>query len=283
MSEVIVRTVYGANLQTCQLMGIPFTLTPNSTLNEKFGIAQTNVPNATDMPRMKYVCIGNAGHRMKTTGNSTLQVPEPQQHQPTDAALFSHLPFVLRQTSNDLTVSERARYALRKLETYAGVNYFAYYLRRMDLTAVTSQMEYKAVTNTGVSTTAFQPDSDNLNPVAPVINTGNAVTTSGDYVTASARVSFVLDTFDVTEIRHAASVIYGSDDYAIISEIGLASGIDKTVTAFDVAGGSFNFNEVIAAQIVNFITSFHALKFTSNGVNTLFDVGATEPLFLPSP
>ncbi len=283
MSEVIVRTVYGANLQTCQLMGIPFVVTPNSTLNAKFNIAQTVQPNATDMPRMTYICIGNGGHRMKTTGTGTLQVPEPLQHEPTDAALFSHLPFVLRPVANDLNTSERARYALRRVETHGGQDYFAYYLRRMNLSTVTSQMEYKAVTPTGVTTSVFQPDSSDLNPVAPVINTGGSVTTSGDYVTASARVSFNLDSFDVTEILNAAEIRHGSSDFAIISEIGLVSGIDKVVNATGNGGSTFNFNEVIAAQVVNFISSFHALKFTSSGVNTLFDVGATEPLFLPTP
>lgn len=281
MSEIIVRSIYGANLQTSQLLGIPFTVVPSSTLNEKFNIVPSIQPNATDMPRMRYVCIGNGGHKMKTTGTNTLQVPEPLQHDPTDAALFSHLPFVLRPVSNDLSTTERARYALRRTETHGGSDYFAYYLRRMDLTSVTSQMEYKNVSSAGVSTTPFQPDSDNLNPVAAVINTGGAVTTSGAYVTASARVSFILDSFDVSEILNAANVKYGSEDYAIISEIGLTSGIDKTVSVFDGTGTSFNFNEVIAAQVANYISSFHALKFTSNGVNTLFDVGATEPLFLP--
>ncbi len=282
MSENIVRTVYGANLQTCQLMGVPFTVATSSTLNEKFSTSANIALNPTDMPRMRYVSIGNGGHRMKTTGTGTLQVPEPVQHRTTDAALYSHIPFVLRPVANDLNATERLRYALRRSETHNGSNYFAYYLRRMDLTNVLGQMEYKTVTPGGVTTTPFQPDSDNLSPTPPVINTGGAIITSGDYVTASARVTFILDSFDVTEILNACNIIYDSEDYAIISEIALCSGVDKVVTAFDASGATFNFTEVIATQIVNFISSFHALSFTSNGINTLFDVGATEPLFLPA-
>lgn len=281
MSESIVRTVYGAHLQTCQLMGIPFTVPTSSTLNEKFNIS-TGVLTSSDMPRMRYVAIGNGGHRMKATGSGSLQVPEPIQHRTTDAALYSHIPFALRPVADDLSPAVRARYALRRAETHNGDNYFAYYLRRMDLTSVTSQMEYKAVTAGGITTTIFQPDSDNLSPVPPVINSGGTVVTSGDYVTASARVSFILDVTDVQEILRACEVIYGSEDYGIISEIALCSGVDKMVQSFDAGGGTFNFNDVMAAQIVSHISSFHALRFTSNGVNTLFDVGATEPLFLPT-
>ena len=281
MSEAIVRTVYGAHLQTCQLMGVPFSVAPNSTLNEKFNINTGTLTNA-DMPRMRYVAIGNGGHRMKTTGTGTLQVPEPIQHRTTDAALYSHIPFALRPSADDLTPAMRERYALRRVETHNGDNYFAYYLRRMDLTAVSSQMEYKAVTASGVTTTVFQPDTDNINPVPPVINVGGTIVTTGDYVTASARVSFILDVVDVQEILRACEVIYGSKDYGIISEIALCSGVDKIVQSYDAGGGTFNFNDVMAAQVVSHISSFHALRFTSNGVNTLFDVGATEPLFLPS-
>lgn len=278
--EAIVRTVYGANLQTAQLLGVPFQVVPNSTLNDKFNISNASVLNSTDMPRMQYVSIGNGGHRMKVTGNNTLQVPEPIQHRTTDAALYSHLPFVLRPIGNDLTASERERYALRRLETIAGEDYFAYYLRRMDLTGVAAQMEYKTVVADVTTATPFIPTAGNLSPTPPVVVTGGSVSTSGDYVTASAIVYFNLDAFDIAEILNACNIIYGSEDYAIISEIGLCSGVDKIVTALDSLGTGFNFNEVIAAQIVSHISSFHALRFTSSGVNTLFDVGATEPLWL---
>lgn len=237
--EAIVRTVYGANLQTAQLLGVPFQVVPNSTLNDKFNISNASVLNSTDMPRMQYVSIGNGGHRMKVTGNNTLQVPEPIQHRTTDAALYSHLPFVLRPIGNDLTASERERYALRRLETIAGEDYFAYYLRRMDLTGVAAQMEYKTVVADVTTATPFIPTAGNLSPTPPVVVTGGSVSTSGDYVTASAIVYFNLDAFDIAEILNACNIIYGSEDYAIISEIGLCSGVDKIVTALDSLGTGF--------------------------------------------
>jgi hypothetical protein len=256
-------------------MKIPFTKVPNSTLNEKFNIATNEVIGPTDIPSMRYVAIGNGGHKMKQSGVNNLQVPEPLQHRTTDAALYSHIPFVMRNKTDPLSAADEARYALKRVETIGSTQYYAYYLRRMDLTGVTSNMELKTVLNGNTTTNVFIPTVGNLNPVPPNTVTGGAVTATGDYVTATANISFVLDSVDIINILDACNIMFGSEDYAIISEIGLCSGIDRQVS-FEAG----LFNEVIAAQIVSHISSFHALRFTASGVNTIFDVGATEPLFL---
>jgi hypothetical protein len=278
--EDTVRTIYGGYLQTCQLLGIPFELKPFTTLNEKF-LASENVPlTALDMPRNRYLVIGNGGHKLKTSGNSTLQVPEPLQHRTTDPALFNHVPFVLRPQTNDLTETERERYGLRVAETHDNEEYFAYYARRLDLDTVAAEMNIRHVVNGVVTSEEFVPTIDNLNPIPPAVPVGGSVPTTGDYAVASARVNFTLDAFDIAEIKNAALILEGSEDFAIISEFGLVSGVDKVVPALDAMGTSFNFNEIIGAQIVTFRTAFHVLKSTSNGINTVFEVGATEPLWL---
>lgn len=281
--EQITRTVYGSNLQTCQLLGIPFNVVPNTTLNEKFSIAANVTLNPTDMPYMRYLVIGNGGHRMKTTGTGTIQVPEPIQHRSTDAALYNHLPFVLRPAANDLPANVRSRYALRRAESYGGNNYFAYYAKRLDLNAISSVMEYHQIANNTDTVSAFIPSTTHLNPTPPAIPSTGTIVTSGDYVISSAKISAVIDAFDVAEILNACNIIHGSEDFAIISEMGMCSGVEKTVTALDAGGTSFNFAEIVAAQIVSHIASYHALRFSSMGVNNVFDVGATEPLFLPTP
>lgn len=278
--ESTVRTVYGAYLQTCQLTGIPFVLTPNTTLNEKF-LASSNIAlNSQDIPKMQYVAVGNGGHKMKVSGNSSLQVPEPLQHRTTDAALFNHLPFVLRPQANDLTPAERLRYAIRVEESHDGVDYYAYYLRRVDFTGVEAEMQLKHV-DSGVTTTQpLVPTLDNLSPTPPDMGAGGSVPTTGDYVVASARVTFVLDSFDITELKNVAMIIEGSEDFAIISEIAMVSGVEKVVAATDYLGTTFNFNEVIGAQVAAFVSTFHVLKSAANGITTIFDTGATEPLWL---
>lgn len=279
--EATVRTIYGAYLQTCQLLGVPFVLTPNSTLNEKFLASHDIALNSTDMPKMQYLAVGNGGHRMKVSGNSTLQVPDPIMHRTTDAALFNHLPFVLRPEANDLTPTERLRYAIRVTETHDGEGYFAYYLRRIDLTGVAAEKQLKHVEDGVTDTLPFVPTLDNLSPEPPLTPPGGSIPTTGDYAVASARVTVVLDEFDIVELKNVALVIEGSEDFAIISEMAMVSGVEKAVNALDYLGATFVFNEVIAAQCVAHLTGmFHVLKGTSNGITTIFDTGATEPLWL---
>lgn len=273
------RSIFGAYLQTCQLVGLPFVLAPNTTLNEKLNIQANLVPAANDMPHMRYVAIGNGGHRMQA-GADGMAIPKPIQHRSTDAELFNHLPFVLRDLANDLTAQERVNYGLRRIETHDGNSYIAYYLKRLDLSAVVPKMEYNAVANDTTTTTVFVPNSSNLNPTPPAINNSGANTVTGDFVTASAKIPFLFTSNDVDEYLNVCRVIYGSEDYAIISEIALCSGLDRTVSVSSVNSGTFNFNEVIAAQVVSFISTFTAMQFTRDGLNMAYDCGATEPLFL---
>lgn len=279
--DLIVRSAYGAHLQTAQLMKLAYSLTPNTTLNEKFNIQPTAGLNANEMPAVQYVAIGAGGHGMEISGNDSLPVPKPLMHRPTDAALYKHLPFVLRPVTNDIDATTRERYALRKVVTIDNDDYVAYYLRRMDLTGVTPQMQLKNITNNVETTQPFVPTASNLSPVAPAIIGGGAVPTTGDFVLSSALINFILDAQDMAEIINAANITYGSEDFAIISEIGLCSGVERIVGAVDHLGAPFNYQEVIGVQICTHITTFHALRFNTGGINTQFDVGATEPLYIP--
>lgn len=262
-------------------MKLPFTLEANTTLNEKFNISTGVALNANEIPAVQYVSIGNGGHEMIVSGNNSISAPKPLMHRPTDAALFNHLPFILRPIANDIDATTRAKYALRKNVTIDNEEYVAYYLRRMNLTGVSAQMQLKNINNNIETSSPFVPTAANLSPVAPNVVGGGAVPTTGDFGLASAVVSFILDEFDMTEIKNAANIIYQTEDMAIISEIALCSGVERIVGATDSNGVAFNYNEVIGVQACTHISTFHALRFTSGGINSQFDVGATEPLYIP--
>lgn len=260
-------------------MGLPYTIKNNSTLNERFGIQTGILPDADVIPTMRYFCIGNGGHKM-SIGAGGISKTEPVQHRGTDAACFSPIPFVLREPNDDLSVSQRAQYALRRQETHQGTTYYAYYLKRLDFTSVASGMKLINI-NEGVETVApFVPDSSNLNPTPPDLSSSGVNLVSGDYVSASANLSIVLNEFDVEELKNVANVIYEDEAYAIISEIGLCSGVDKTVTAPASGGTTINFNEAIVVQIVSHINTFQPMVYSNNGSEILLDCGATEPLFV---
>ncbi len=277
--ENITRTIYGAQLQTCLLMGLPLVIKTNSTLNERFGIQNGVLPPEGTLPTMRYFCIGNGGHTFSVGANGRTK-PEPIQHRGTDAGLFSPIPFVLRETNNDLDSIQRAKYALRRTETHQGRQWFAYYLKRIDMTNVAAGMELITVVE-GVSTiTNFVPDTSNLNPVPPAIVPDGVNVVSGDYVSATAKLTIAFSPSDVTELMNVAAVIYDDPEYAIISELGLCSGVDKNVQSPAFGGSTINHNEAIAVQIVSHVNTFQPMAYTNNGTELLLDVGATEPLFV---
>lgn len=276
--ENITRTIFGSYLQTCHLLGLPFSMRANTTLNEKFGIQSGIAPDVVEIPRMRYYAIGNGGHRM-TAGGDGLSKPEPIQHRATDAACFNHIPFVLREPDADLSLSQRANYGLRREETHNSVRYIAYYLKRIPMGGVNPAMEYKAVANGETTTTPFVPNSANLNPTPPSLSESGVNVVTGDYTTSTAKLTLSLTAEDVAELLNVANILYQDDGYAIISEIALVSGVDKVVTSPSVGATTINFNDVIAAQVVSHINAFFPVKFSNNGTEIIVDVGASEPLF----
>jgi len=276
--ENITRTVYASYLQTCMLLGLPFVVKDHTTLNEKFSIQAGVLPDISTKPTMRYYAIGNGGHRMIVGGNG-LSKPDPVQHRATDAACFNHIPFVLREPTADLTVTERAKYALRREETHNGVRYIAYYLRRMDLTGVVPAMEYKTVQDGETVTTPFVPSTANLNPTPPVLNPSGVNLTTGDYTTTTAKVQLSMTPAEVQELLNVANILYNDEGYAIISEVAASSGVDKIVTSPGPGSTTINFNDAIAVQVCSHMNTFFPLKFSNNGLDLLLDVGATEPLF----
>ncbi|WP_250477887.1 MULTISPECIES: hypothetical protein [unclassified Caballeronia] len=272
------RTAWGAYLQTCLLQNLPFTMMANTTLNEKFGVQAGVPPSPGILPSQRYYCIGNGGAGV-TAGADSVALSQPPQHQATDAALFNHLPFIMRPVSADLSTSQMAQYALRQVITWNSVPYACYFLRRINFTGVGVELDMVTVSK-GLSTiTPYVPDASNLNPRPPTPAKGSINNLSGDYITAAAIVKLSFSAQDVTELINCANIIYGDPRYAVVNEIGLVSGVDKVVNV-PVSGGSFNMSEVICAQICSFFNTYQAMNYQNGGVNNILSIGSTEPLFV---
>lgn len=276
--EKITRSAYGSYLQICQLLGVPFSVKPNTTLNEKFGVQAGIVPDVSEMPRARYFAIGNGGHKMTVDGNGKSK-PDPIQFRSRFGALFSHLPFVLREPENDLTVVQRANYAMRVEEVHNGVRYIAYYLKRIPMGGVVPVMETRVVDNGTTVTAPFEPTSADLNPTPPVLNNSGVNIVTGDYLTVTAKLNLTLSTDEITELLNVANILYNDEGWAIISEIGLVAGVDRVVASPSVGTSTINFNEVIAAQLISHIQAFYALQFANSSTGLILDVGATDPLY----
>lgn len=272
----ITRTIYGTYLQTVKHLGLPFQLVPNTTLNELFGVQAGVQPGAAQVPNMRYLALGNLGH-MTVVGEDGSDETVPVPHRTTDAGLYGPIPWVLREATNDLPANIRARYGLRRSEVHNGQNYFAYYLRRLDFAGVVPQMQHVEVIDNVITTTPFTPTTDNLNPTRPQIpNTGVVLGSRSSY-SCSAITTITIGPDEVAEILNAHRVRTGSTRSPVISELALVSGVDKEVTGTAGGGGNFTYNEVVAAQINVFISTYHALGYATNGATFTLDVGGVEP------
>lgn len=272
----VTRTIYSGYLQTHQFMGItPYKTHKNSTLNEKFGILADIQPSGYQMPRARYLVIGNMGHRnirMEDGSDET----EPVVHRTNHAALYNQIPFVLRKPDNDLTATQRARFGLRVQETHGGETYIAYYALRYDVSLVQPQLIEIEVIN-GVSTAKpYIPTVDDLNPRRPEITNNGTIVGSNRNISSTAIVTIVLTAEDVHEIVQAHRIRTNSTRSPVISEFGICSGLDRHHEAV-LPSGSFNYTEVVACQVNLHIASNHPIGYNSSGLTMRLDIGNTEP------
>lgn len=274
--QKITRTALGAQLQTNHFLKLPHIVSPNTTLNQKFDIHNNIALTEDDMPSADYYAIGNGGHAY-TIGINNIPLIDPVLHKSRSAALYNHLPFVLRLPTDDLSPTQRNNYRLRKNITIGSQTYIAYYLRKIDKTNTESTLQLKEVVDDVVTSTPFAHTLQDLSPTPPVIDNEGNNTTTGNYLSATARITFSMNEFDITEFLNVANIMYNDDSYAIISEIALCSGVDRTVNGV-FNGINSSYVEAIGVQCASFINSMFMAKFMGSSFNIEMDVGSTEPL-----
>jgi hypothetical protein len=271
-----VRSIYGAYLQTCALLGFNVDIKPNSTLNQKFDLFPNEIFNSGETPTVKYLTIGNGGHTA-SMGVDGLPLINPVPHSPRHAALYNHLPFIIREVTEDLTPGERLLYRLRVPRTIDGVNYMCYYAKVLDLSMVEPKIELRNNTDGIITATDFTPSLADLNPVKPVIPVNGNITSTGNYLASTAKIEFVMNEAEITELLNACNIIYGSDNYAFISEIGLCSGVDRSLMG-NFGGPPSAYTEAVGVQIMNFISTAIPAYALSTSITQTIDVGSTSPL-----
>lgn len=270
------RTANGLYLQSCLYRQLPFEMKPFTTLNEFLNIQAGVAPGNNVTPTVKCIGIGNGG--LKPAVNGGLWSIQAEDHKASDLGHYNQLPFVLRTLDNDLSTVERARYALRRIETHNNTQYAAYYLRRLEAPTNTALLNVTTVNNGLISSTPFVPTSANLNPSVPAVSNTSSNTVNGSFLTAANRETQTFSPTDIVELLNVATVIYGDPNYAIISEVSIVSGVDKVVNSPSIGNTTISFNELICAQIVSFINTVMIAPSAANGSSLTFDLGASEPL-----
>jgi len=274
----ITRTIYSGHIGTCKMLNRPFTVLPNSTLNQKFNLHASELHASNEYPVIGYLGIGNKGAYYETTTSGyVLTTPIP--HLPRHASLYNHIPFLIRRVDDDIDSTERMKYRLRVPITIGSVNYVAYYLRALGISGVIPTVELRNVDGDNITSSTFTPTLGDLSPEPPVISNVNLNNPNGDYLVSSAKVNFTLNQTDINNILDACSILYGDPRYAVINEIALCSGVDKVLQGVFGTATS-NYVDTIVTQVAAFISQYHALTASSTEVNIQFDLGSVEPCLI---
>lgn len=274
--QKIIPTQLASYLQVVSYLGIPFQKKINTTLNQKFDIQPDAVIPPSVKPTLKCFTIGIGGHTY-ITGNTGIPLSQGIDHTSDNFALYNHLPFVLRPINNDLIAAERNRYCLRKVVLIGGVNYYAYYGKRLSMEGVNVKETKRTVVDGETQEDLFEPTESNLSPKPPEIPNTGVTTSSGEYLATSAIVPMPFSEKDVQELYNVAKIIYGDERYAIISEFGFCTGVDANVTV-NTPGGNVSFVEVVGCQMSAIISGHYELVFNSKGFDFSLEVGAVQPL-----
>lgn len=276
--ENTVRTILGAHLQTHLLLDKQPEILKNSTLNEKFNVGATETLNEGERPALKYITISNGGHYMAVSTNG-VQYPKANVHKPDDFALFNHIPFVCREVENDLTSAERIKYRLRVIDYINGKAYAIYYGRVLDLSESSPTVNIVSVQNGISSLKAFEPTLSNLSPTPTNLNPNGVNSTTGNYLASNSLTSISLNNVDIAEIINACDIMYGDIHTAIISEIGLCTGIDRQING-DFNGKQQKYTEVVACQLYSTSACFHDLCSISSRLVLNLNIGSAECLLV---
>lgn len=276
--STVTSQIMGVRLQNLKLLNLPYSLIPNTTLNELFNIqAGVNVP-ANAYPSLAYLAIGNGGHTMAVAADG-LSYPQLIMHNPDDCALINHIPFVIVPANAELSPAQMANYAMRVPVTINGTNYIAYYLLKINLTGVAVQLLENTNNNGVVSSVNWVPTTANLHPQGTPTSSTGTVQTSGEYLSSQAVLTVTLGPTDIANLMNVATILYGNSNLAIISEAGLVAAYPLQVTTSVAGGGSLTYTEAVAAIITSSLSSFYSLPSLNNNLTLTFDVGGAESLY----
>lgn len=275
------RTVIGSENQVIRELGLPYIVKPNSTLNQLLQINANLEPPQTVIPKVGYYCIGMGGVDYQLCTNVRGQSPFPKiyQHMADDTGLFKMIPFVLRETNNDLSVAERQKYGLRRVEEIKGTRYYAYYLKRLDMARISLETRiFTKNTEGGYDDSEYVPTQNKLQPTVQELSPDSVNTLGASYAKVMAITPIVFDRNDANELFNVFNILEGDSLKAVVTEIGLVSGIDQEVTVPTISGNA-QMKEVIAAQVCHINRLLVYLASNNDGFTSTFNLGINEPLF----
>lgn len=267
------RTLYNVDLHLHQLLGKQYEPTENTTLNEKFQILPNEKLPAGVYPTLKYYAIGVGG----TLNIDNVNKYSYSEHLAIDAALFEHIPFIMRNVNEtDLTTEERANYRLRVIKNFNGINYACYYLKVIPSYELKPTFHMIRTVENGVAVSS---------PTLSVLNMTNSQILSPEptnrdltfenqnnlgFVTKVAKLTFSLTPLELEEISNCLKIMNLNNSG--LTEIGI-------VTGHDIETGGVK--EAICTQIamhlgINFNLATEMAKGST--IIKILEIGGGEPI-----
>lgn len=261
------RTIYGLNLQMNMLLNMPYVDLPNTTLNEKFNILVSQpIPDDT-FPRLKYIAIGKGGSDIIDDSEYKFS-----KHSAADAALFEHIPFIVRPVTMDLLPQERSNYRFRVVQNIDGVDYACYYLKI--ITKVLNKPGLYKVTTSSIEDSKLEymltNTSQFLNPTPRIVSEDYLDPIKTEYYAKTTKIGFMLYDSEIEEIDTALTILYGEHDFNL-TEIALCSGIDNDLeSGIEASNVTVNF-------FVNIDINIKSNLAASNDIIKSIEIGGLEP------
>jgi len=274
-----VKTIYGSYLEQVRDKGGVWAPMVYSTLNEHYDVHPDEPLPQGSYPTESYIMVGRGAHRGSLDSNN-LFVVDVADHKPTDADMFDAMPFIVRPIDADLTAVQRTQYGLRKLISVSGVDYFAYYLKRIAATDQTDTViEVNTIVDNIVSSVEYVPTPAQLDPVPVILANDVATATTGTSISVKTVTSIPVDAATVQELINSATILFGDTRYASISEIAVVTSYILPVTS---TAGNVNvtYDEAIGAQVSVFIPSNTTLPLSLDGFDIQYSMG-TEVFYNP--
>lgn len=234
------RTLYALDIEEHRKFNIHYTPIVNTTLNEKFGVeVNTTIPNG-QWPIISAFAIGVGGYKTIDASKEY----NYSEHSPLDAALFQHVPFVMKKISEDLTPGERSKYRMRCVENVNNIEYVCYYLKTISTPELKQGFHVIKTISDNISvssTTMSLLDTTDKSFLSPTPIDKKLTFENKDnikYVTKLNKLTFSLSVSEMEELENVFKL--RNINTNSITELAICSGVEK-----DVSYGK----ELIATQI----------------------------------
>lgn len=266
------RTLYALDIEEHRKFNIHYTPIVNTTLNEKFGVeVNTSIPNG-QWPIISAFAIGVSGYKTIDASKEY----NYSEHSPLDAALFQHVPFVMKKVSEDLTITERSKYRMRCIENINNIEYVCYYLKTIPTPELKQGFHIIKTISDNVSvssTTMSLLDTTDKSFLSPTPIDKKITFENKDnikYITKLNKLTFSLSVTEMEELENVFKL--RNINTNSITELAICSGVEK-----DVSYGK----ELIATQIyfhLGVTFDMTQLLLKNKSLTQSINLGGLEPM-----